>query len=100
MGDDQAAHGLRRAQQPFLQLGPTPELPALAEQSLHRAGQVLELVPAAGAMGEIVLAVARGLDIDRLVSSNTADELDAGLLCGEELGGRRHAEALRHPPVA
>ena len=99
VGDDQAAQRLWRAQQPFLQLGPTPELPALPEQPLDCAGQILELVPAGGAMGEIVLALASWLDIDLLVSGNTADQRDAGLLRGKELGGRRHPEALRHPPV-
>ena len=96
----EAAMRLRRAQQPLLHLRLAPQLPALAEQPLGGAGRVLQLVPAAGTVGQVVLALARDLEVDPLVLAQAAHQGHASLLRGEELGGGRHAPALRHGAVA
>ena len=76
----QAALRLRRVEQPLLHLRLAPELPALAEQPLRRGGGVLQLVPAAGAVGEVVFALACDLDVDRLFFGEAPYQGHAGLL--------------------
>ena len=97
---DQAALRLGRAQQALLHLGLAPQRPPLAEQPLHRAGDVLQHVPAVRPMGHEMLALARRLDIDAFLGGEPADQRHSRLLCREEPGRLLHPVALRHRSVA